>query len=74
MRYTIARMHRDPHTNVAVHRESFPQFFADQGDATSTLSALEGGANPGFFEPGRAGVFLEIHAYAWVGSELRRAV
>lgn len=71
-RFTIARMHRDPHTQVSIHRESFPQFFTDATDAISTLSALNQGENPDFFQPGHAGVFLEIHQYACDGHALHR--
>jgi hypothetical protein len=71
-RFQIARMHRDPHTNVSVHRESFPQFFRDTQEADATLKSLNAGDDPAFFRPGHPGVYLEIQGHACDGHALHR--
>ncbi len=73
-RFQIARMHRDPHTDVPVHRESFPQFFRDADEASATLEELNAGKNPAFFRPGRSGVYLEIQGHACDGHALTRTL
>lgn len=71
-RFQIARMHRDRHTDVPVHRENFPRFFRDMAEANETLDTLNAGAEPGFFRPGHPRVFLEIQGLACDGHALRR--
>ncbi len=72
-RITIARMHRDPHTNELYPREIFPQFFSDPEDAKTAVAALEGGAHPDFYQPGKTGVSLALQALVYTGTEFLRA-